>query len=215
MSDLFSVLVEVLQAGMFTVAQSLGGSLPAAILAVTFALRIALLPLTYRVALRARSHARKIRDLKPRLERLRAAHADDPRRLSEATLELYRSKGLTPVDPAVIGGTLVQAPIFAAFFQAVRGLVPTLTGHRFLWIRDLALPSPLLGMMAAGLVFLSTLLMAPGAEQPGWARTLPAAMTLTMLLFFSSAFGLYMLASGGVGVLQALLVRRAESRLSR
>jgi YidC/Oxa1 family membrane protein insertase len=175
--------------------------------------RLALVPLTIRLAVRARRRARALAGMQPQLARLRERWADDPDRLTRATVALYRSRGLSPADPFAMAGALVQLPLYTAFYKAIRRALEAAGGAGFLWIRDLTRPSPLLALAVGGLVFVGTLgTPVPDAPHAMWLRLLPAVGTGVVLLFVSSGFGLYVLGSTGVSALQAGLVRLHERR---
>lgn len=213
MIALWDALVEALQAGIFLFTHVLGGSLPGGILAMTLTTRLLLLPMTYRLARRARDHARDVAALQPALRRLQQRWKHDPTRLAQATLALYRDRGVRPVDGSSVGGALVQAPFFAAFYQAIRRILSSAGAQRFLWLRDLSRPSTLLAVVAGGLVLLSASLVTSTPEPHQlWRLLLPAVATGVTLLFVSSGTGLYVLASTGVSALQSALLRRDGRR---
>lgn len=156
--------------------------------------------------------ADRVQALKPQLDAIRQRWKDDPEPLAQQTLALYRDRGVSLMDPAVLKGSLLQMPIFIAFFNAVRGVLATLEGVGFLWIRNLARPDFLLGLVVTAVMALAAILTPAVSEQaPGWARWLPVWITFGMLLFMSSGFGLYMLANAGVSVVQGGLLRKAEA----
>ena len=113
-------LVDLLRAVIFGVAHVCNGSLGLAVCLVSFALRLALLPLTLRLARRALMHQRRLLALKPEVDRLRKRHVNDPTAQWRETAAFYERRGVKPVDPAGLFGALVQVPIFGAFFAALR-----------------------------------------------------------------------------------------------
>lgn len=214
MLELLDALAGPLEAVIFLASHALGGSLAGGIVAASALVRLALLPLTLPVARRARRRARVLAALRPELERLRERWAEDPRRLGEATLAAYRRHGVSPLDTRSLAGALVQLPVTAGFYRAVRRVLPTLRGEGFLWIRDLARPSPLLAVVAGALVLAATTL-APSSGAVGasaWLRVLPALSVGTVLLLTASGFGLHVVASAGVSALQAGLLRLDDRR---
>jgi membrane protein insertase Oxa1/YidC/SpoIIIJ len=94
------------------------------------------LPLTLRLAARARAHQAAMAALAPELERLRARYAKEPMKYWQEAAELMRRRGIRPADPATFVSLALQAPVLFALFSAVRRGVGD--GIRFLWIRDLA-----------------------------------------------------------------------------
>jgi YidC/Oxa1 family membrane protein insertase len=71
-------VVDVLRAIIFGVAHVCNGSVGVAVILVSLAIRLALLPLTLRLARRAREHQRRLNELRPELERLQRRYANDP-----------------------------------------------------------------------------------------------------------------------------------------
>ncbi len=206
-------LVELVRAAIVTVAHACGGSLGAAVLVVSFGLRIALLPLTLRIARQARQRQALLAELKPRLERLRARHANDPAALLRETQALYRANGLRLFSADGIAALAIQAPLFAALFGATRrGLGAKV---RFLWVAELARPDALL---AWGVSVLTAIVMANAMSASG-SSTLPAnavavlalvvgAGTLVFLWSASSAVALSMGAGSLATLVQSWVLAR-------
>ena len=100
----WSSFVDLLRVVLFALAHVCGGSLGGGIIMLSFIIRLALLPLTLRLAMRARDYQDAIRRLGPELEKLRRRHANDRVRLAQATQErlalLYNSQGLRPAEIA-------------------------------------------------------------------------------------------------------------------
>ncbi len=105
----WSDLVDLLRALIFGVAHVCNGSVGVAVILVSFTIRLALLPLTLRLARRAREHQRRLKELQPELERLQRRYAKDPATLWRETLRLYRRRGVKHVDSAGLLGGLAQA----------------------------------------------------------------------------------------------------------
>ncbi|MCK5651336.1 MAG: membrane protein insertase YidC [Gemmatimonadetes bacterium] len=212
MGALWSSFVELLQIGIFTLTQFYGGHLGPAI--VTFALlaRLALLPLTTRIALRSRAHARRMKRIQPALQRVREQWKGDPSRTVQETMALYEREGVRPMDPALLKGTLIQTPLFLGLFQSIRSVVATGAARQpFLWIGSLAKPDLLLALLVSGLVGVGVITNASGPPATLRFLLLVSCLgTFLMLLRFSAGFGLYLGANAAVSTLQGLIVRRRE-----
>ena len=109
----WSDAIEMFRALIFGVAHVCNGSIGLAVILVSFAIRLALLPLTLRLARRAREHQRRMTELRPELERLQKRYADDPAGLWRETSRFYKVRGVKQVDPAGFWGGLAQMPVFA------------------------------------------------------------------------------------------------------
>jgi len=106
--------VEAIRVSMFVAGQACNGSLGAGILLISLTLRLLLLPLTVRLALRARVNQGKMAALAPELERLREQYASDPMRYWHEVGSVMRAHGVRPADPAAFIGMLIQAPILSS-----------------------------------------------------------------------------------------------------
>lgn len=166
--------VELIRMAIFAAAHVCGGSLGAGIVAVSIVVRVALLPVTLRLARQAREQQRRIADLKPKLDALHRRHADDRARLAREMQALYAANGVRLFTRGGVVGFLVQAPLLGGLFAAVRGGLGSRA--RFLWIADLSRPDSLL----VGVVALLT-----GAivSIPGLQNSANTASTILALAF--------------------------------
>ena len=207
-------LIEVLRAAIFGVAQLCNGSLGAAVCLVSFALRLALLPLTLRLARRALAHQRRLLALKPELERVLKRYANDPASQLRATAEFYRRRGVKPFDPAALWGALAQIPILGALFTALRGGIGK--GVRSLGIPDVSLPNGVLTLVVTAAT-VAAMALVPSPDPARRNAVVPLVVTASVTLWvLASTSSLFVLASGAgslVSVFQALLLRR-EARIS-
>jgi YidC/Oxa1 family membrane protein insertase len=209
----WSELVDLVSVTLFGVSAALGGSMGLAISLVSLAIRLALLPLTLRLAYRALEMQAALKKIAPALARVRERHKADPQKMLEETARLYRQNGIKLVDGGTFLGTIVQAPVFFGLLGAIRRGIAA--GGRFLWIEDLGQPDALLAVVCA-LVTASTAALAPAASETTSRAPMilvPAVLTLVFLARLAAGLSLYTLASGLVGVLQAVLVRRRAARL--
>src|SRR5262245_53005921 len=127
----WNAYVDALVQALFALAAAFGGNMGAAIAVLSLAARLALLPLTLRIARRAAATRAAIAALEPELARLRKRYAHDHSRLLLETSKLYRKHGVSPVDGQSVLGTLAQAPVFLGLFSAVRRGISG--GKGFLW----------------------------------------------------------------------------------
>ena len=190
--------------------QIYGGNLGLAILTVSVIVRLALLPLTLRMARHAREQQKLLFKLKDEIARLRKKHKADPRRLASETAELYRKHGVKPMGKGNLAGALVQFLVGAGLYSAIRRNL--CSGGRFLWIRNLSQPDALLAVLTGAITFLAS---AIGQHLPEHNRVLttviPAIMTVILAWRLSSAVVLYWAASATTNGLQAFILRRDMS----
>ena len=210
--SLWDAFVDLLAALLVGVAGVFGGNMGLAIGFVSLAARLAVLPLTLRLACRSLELRAAMARLEPQLTKIRARYKSDPQRLAVETAELYRRHNVKVVDGRGLVGTLVQAPVFIALFSAVRrGMVGA---KRFLWITDLAKPDLLMASACGIVTGLAVALgpAIPSSQRPA-AVLVPAVLTAVFLWRVAAGVAIYALASGLVGVVQSLLVRRYAARL--
>jgi membrane protein insertase Oxa1/YidC/SpoIIIJ len=113
-------------------------------------------------------------------------------------------------------GGLVQVPLLAALFSAVRSGLGV--GVRFAWVADLARPDRLLiglvASLAAGAAWIAPT-AAPNQSAQGAAVLVAALASIVFLWSMSSAIALSWGAGSLVSALQSLLLRREYARVAR
>lgn len=207
---LWDQAVDVLRAVIFSVAHACNGNLGVGVLLVSLGLRIALLPLTMRLARRAMRHQRRLAELGPELAELQRRFASDPAMLWRETAALHRRHGVKPFDPAMLLGGLAQAPLFAALYAALRQGMGA--GARFLWVGNLARPdlTIALGVGALTIAAMSLAPADPARPVPLAPMVIAAGITVWFLSSTSALFALSSAAGAAVSVLQALLLQRDD-----
>ena len=104
-----------------------------AILIITCLIRILIWPLHAK----STSTMKRMAKLAPVLKELKEKHRDDPQKMQQETMKLYRDYRINP-----LGGCLpvfLQLPIFLSFYKMLQSAVE-LRDQRFLWVEDLAMP---------------------------------------------------------------------------
>jgi len=184
-----------------------GGNMALAIGALSLAFRLALLPLTLRMAVNSLRIQAALKKVEPELSNIRKRYKDNPQRMWEETAKVHEREGIKIFSGASLVGILIQIPLFMGLFSAVRrGLAGS---GRFLWIKDLLKSDPLLACVCGVLTAISALLGANSSEQQRAASViLPAALTVVFLWRMSAGVTIYTFSSGLVGLIQSLIVRR-------
>jgi YidC/Oxa1 family membrane protein insertase len=91
--------------------------------------------------------AKSIRSMKemqrfqPLMNKLREKYKDDPQRLNQETMKLYKEHKINPFSGCL--PMLVQIPVFFALYAMLRTSIE-LRGAHFLWIHDLSQPDTIL-----------------------------------------------------------------------
>ena len=114
MSYMFEAIARVL--AFFYSLPVLGGSVGVAIILLTAAVMILLMPLT----LKATRSTIKMQEMQPRLKELQKKHKDDKQTLNTELMALYQENGINPVGGCL--PMLAQLPVFLVLFNVLRGL---------------------------------------------------------------------------------------------
>src|SRR4030043_165521 len=94
-------------------------NLGVAIILLTIAVGVVLFPLT----LKQTRSMKAMQEIQPELKRLQKEHAGDKQAMQQATMDLYKSRGVNPAA----GGLpmLLQMPIWFALYQVLRSFAGT------------------------------------------------------------------------------------------
>ncbi len=206
----WTTVVDLVRATLFWLAHIFGGSLGTAILTLSLMVRLAFLPWTLRLAVKGRAMAERMKALAPQIEALKARHAQNPTKLSEATFALYREHDVGFLPPGTAKTLLIQAPVSIALSQAVASGAQRAAA--FLWIGNLARPDVAIAAAAAILAGVAARVLPESSGGTRTAAIVSATITLAVAWRMSAAMGLYWTASNAVGVGQSLLLRRPVSR---
>lgn len=203
---LLSGLVDAVRALVFVASQACGHSTGGGILVISFAARIALLPLTLRIARRMREHQLRITTLAPEMEKLRERHGEDRAGLAAATMTLYRRHDIGVLPKGMLAAMLIQMPLGATLYRAfASGFGPRTA---FLWIGDLARPDAVLAVVA-GVVAGIAVGVTPSATKG--VVIVNMAVTAYLAWRLTASVGLYWVASNSVSAAQAIVLRRSTS----
>jgi YidC/Oxa1 family membrane protein insertase len=179
-----------------------------AILALTTVIKLTLWPLQNK----ANRSMRQMAALSPKMQELKEKYKDDPTRMNQEVMKLYKQYGINPVGGCL--PMLIQVPIFFGLYTMLSQAVE-LRNAKFLWVKDLSQPDtvahlPLLGWpiniiplcMAATQVWLMA--MTPKTGDPTQRRVM-MFMPLIFLFIcynFAAALALYYTAQNLFSILQ-------------
>lgn len=130
---MFGFISEFLLWAMTSLHGILFGSYAAAIIALTLIIKSLLWPIQNK----ATTEMRKMSLLTPKMTELREKYKDDPQKMNEETMKLYREYGVNPFSGCL--PMLIQIPIFFGFYTMLGGAIE-LRNSSFLWIADLSQP---------------------------------------------------------------------------
>ena len=184
------------------------GSYGWSILALTAIIKIVLWPLQNKANL----SMRRMSLLNPKIQELREKYKDDPTRMNQEVMKLYKDYGINPV-----GGCLpmmIQIPIFFGLFKML-GQAVELRNASFFWVKDLSQPDtvghlPVLGWpiniiplcMAATQIWLMAMTPKTGDATQRRVMMFTPLIFLFICYNFAAALALYYTAQNLFSILQ-------------
>jgi YidC/Oxa1 family membrane protein insertase len=111
------------------------GSWGAAIILLTFTVRLAILPLTFKGV----KSMQRLQQLQPEISRLRERYKDDKQRMNQEVMRFYQDQKVNPLGSCL--PLALQIPFFIALFSLLRSSSfrqDIADNHSFLFIHDLA-----------------------------------------------------------------------------
>ncbi len=209
---MFKPVSLALLAGLEMLHNVLAGSYALAIIALTLVIKLALWPLQNK----ATQSMRRMAALSPKMTELREKYKDDPTRMNQELMKLYKDYGVNPFGGCL--PMLIQIPIFFGFYSMLRSSVE-LRNSSFLWINDLSQPDTvfhLLGvipvnplpLIMAGTMFWQMHITPKTGDNV--QQRIFLFMPLIFLVFcynFASALSLYWTVSNLISIVQLYLTR--------
>ena len=110
------------------------GNMGVAIIALTFVLKLLVLPLAYKSYV---SMAR-MKELQPEMEAIKERAGDDKQKLQKEVMQLYRDKKVNPAAGCL--PILIQIPIFFALYKVIFVTIELRHAPFFGWLNDLSAP---------------------------------------------------------------------------
>lgn len=137
---------------------SFGISYGWAIVLITVTIKLIFWPLTHA----STKSMKRMSALAPELKKIQDKYKDDPQKLAQKQMELWREHKVNPFGSCL--PMMLQIPVFFGFFKMLRTAIE-LRGAEFLWVSDLSQPD--------------TVFVIPGLNFP--VNPLPIIMGITML----------------------------------
>ncbi|MDD5483024.1 MAG: membrane protein insertase YidC [Kiritimatiellae bacterium] len=189
----------------------------AAIILLTILIRIIFWPLTHK----STESMKKMQALQPLMTEIKAKHKDNPKKLQEETMALYRKHKVNPVSGCL--PMLIQIPVFIALFVVLRSAVE-LRFASFLWVTDLSAPERLFAdvlpiplnilpiFMAVSQAWQQSLMPATDPNQQKMMLFFMPAVMLVMFYMMPSALVLYWSANQCIVIVQQLIQKKRTAR---
>lgn len=149
------------------------------ILIFTLILKSIVLPLT----IAQTKSTVKMGELQPKIKELQEKYKNDPKKLQEKQVALYKELGVNPLGGCL--PILAQFPVFMAMYYVIYNYAG-FSGVPFLWVKDLAGPDKtlILPILSGATTFIAGLLMYPKGNDA-------AAKTQKQMNIFMSIFFIY------------------------
>lgn len=129
---------------LLQVLNGLVGNYGWAIILLTILIKIVTYPLT-RTSFRSMQAMTKLR---PKMEELQKKHKQDPQRLNQEMIALYRTEKVNPLGGCL--PILIQIPVFFALYKVLLVSIELRHAPWLLWVHDLAAPETLIAFAVAG-----------------------------------------------------------------
>lgn len=182
-----------------------------AIIVLTFIVRGALWPIQGK----ANRSMKRMQLLMPKQNELREKYKDDPARMNQEVMKLYKEYGVNPLSGCL--PMLIQIPIFFGFYSML-GTAVELRNSSFLWVRDLSQPDTIFHLagipvnilplaMAATMVW--QMQLTPKAGDPAQQKMM-MMMPVIFVFFtynFASALALYYTVQNILSIIQLYATR--------
>jgi YidC/Oxa1 family membrane protein insertase len=136
---MFHIISELLLGGMNAL-KPIVGSYAAAIIVLTLIIKSILWPLQNK----ATQSMKRMQLLTPKMTELKEKYKDDPTKMNEELMKLYKQYGVNPLGGCL--PMLVQVPIFFGFYSMLGSAIELRNSH-FLWIHDLSQPDTITHFM--------------------------------------------------------------------
>ena len=190
----------------------------------SFAVKLLVYPLTKK----SYQSTAAMQQLQPEIAALKEKHGNNPQKLNQATMKLYKEKGVNPLGGCL--PMLLQMPLLFALFQVFRTTIELRAEPFIWWIKDLSAPDavftlpfsiPIYGSHVAILpilmvvsMFVQQRMMSGGAAQQPQQKTMQYFMTGFFFLIFNSfpsGLNLYYTLFNVLTIAQQKLISPAET----
>lgn len=192
---------------------------------ILFAIGVKLL--VYPLTKKSYQSTAAMQQLQPEISALREKHKNNPQKLNQATMELYKTRGVNPLGGCL--PMLLQMPLLLSLFIVFRSTIELRAEPFVWWIKDLSAPDavlslpfsiPIYGSHVAILpilmvvsMFIQQRLMTGGAAQQPQQKMMQYFMTAFFFLMFNtfpSGLNLYYTLFNVFSIIQQKLIPPTE-----
>ena len=176
-----------------------------AIIILTILLKLMFYPLSA-ASYRSMAH---MREVAPRLQRLKEQYGDDKQKLQQAMMEICKTEKINPMGGCL--PILVQIPVFISLYWMLLGTVEMRHAPFALWIHDLSAPDPfyVLPILMATTMIIQTRLnpTPPDPIQAKVMMVMPVVFSV-FFFFFPAGLVLYWLVNNVLSIAQQWNINR-------
>ena len=89
----------------------------------------------------------RMKDIQPKVNKIRQKHKKDPQKMNKEIMELYKNEGVNPLNPGCLP-MFLQMPVFISLFVVLRKAIE-IRGEKTVllpWIKDLSQPEVLISL---------------------------------------------------------------------
>jgi len=180
-----------------------------AIILLTILIKLAFYPLSA-ASYRSMAH---LRELAPRLQRLKEQYGDDRQKMHQAMMELYKTEKINPMGGCL--PILVQIPVFISLYWVLLGSVEMRHAPFMLWIHDLSAADPYYVLpILMGITMIVQTRLNPTPTDPVQAKVMmimPVVFSV-FFFFFPAGLVLYWLVNNILSIAQQWHINRATER---
>lgn len=179
------------------------GSYGIAIILLTVAIRLVLLPLT----LSQTKSMAAMKELQPKMKELQEKYKNKPQEYQKRVMELYREHKVNPLGGCL--PVLIQLPFLWALFALLRQFE---FGAGFLWLSSLSDPDPyyILPILSAVTTYVQMVMSTPDASQKTMMLVMPAFIGY-ISINFPAGLVIYWVVSNVFSMAQQFLMTQTVS----
>lgn len=166
--------------------------------------------LFYQLSAKSYRSMSAMKRLQPKIEQLKQRYGDDKQKLTQATLDLYRSEKVNPMSGCL--PMLIQIPVFIALYWVLVESVQLRQAPWILWIHDLSQQDPYYILpVLMGLSMLLQQKLNPPPPDPMQAKIMMLMPVVFTVLFanFPAGLMLYWFVNNILSVLQQWFIMRS------
>ena len=157
---------------------------------------------------------KRMSKLQPEMTKLKEKYSDDPNKMNQEMMKLYRTYGVNPLGGCL--PMLLPMPVLLALFFVFANTI-AFRGVAFLWLPDLSRPDPyyiipiLWGLSMFGLSKVGQIGVPPNPQTKMMLYFMPIFMTV-LFLNFASGLNLYYAAQNIFSIPQQYLIAKRRLR---